>query len=50
MTAVDIDGDAAAIAERNLARNAAAPADVLAGNVLTDDALRAQVAFPGATG
>lgn len=44
VTAVDIDSNAAAIAERNLARNAAAPADVFAGNVLTDDALRAQVA------
>ena len=37
VTAVDIDSNAAAIAERNLARNAAAPADVFAGNVLTDD-------------
>ena len=44
VTAVDIDSNAAAIAERNLARNAAAPADVFAGNVLTDDVLRAQVA------
>ena len=44
VTAVDIDSNAAAIAERNFERNGVPSAEVLAGNVLTDSALRAQVA------
>lgn len=44
VTAVDIDSNAAAIAERNFERNGVPSAEVLAGNVLTDSALREQVA------